>query len=434
MLLSAVMILTVTGCSKHRGFKKSDDGLYYKFHVKGDDTTTLKSGMVLNLKLKYSINDSVLFNSVDIPQDFMLPLSEPTYKGDLYSGLAKMKPGDSATFITSADSFFLKTIRMPSVPDSAFIGKEIFFDVKLISAKTQEQLEAEYKVKLEEMKATEQTTLTQYLKSNNVTVAPLPSGLYYIETQKGNGQKPRTGDYGKLHFKVSTIDGNVLYSSFDQGEPMMWESGKDFDNKGVTEALSLMSKGTKASIIVPSSLAFGEQGRGQMVPPFTTLLYDLELTDIMTKAQFEKEKAQKEKEAAEVKEKAKREELTNLQKYIQTNKISVTPTSTGLYYIETKKGTGEQATAGKTVQVHYTGTLLNGTKFDSSFDRDKPFEFVLGQGQVIPGWEEGISMMKEGGKAKLIIPSKLGYGENGQGSRIPPSATLIFEVELIDVK
>lgn len=434
MLLSAVMIFTVTGCSKHRGFKKSDDGLYYKFHVRGDDTTTLKTGMVLNLKLKYSINDSVLFNSADIEQDFMLPLNEPSYKGDLYAGLAMMKPGDSATFITSADSFFLKTIRMPSLPDSAFIGKEIFFDVKLISAKTQEQLEAEYKVKLDEMKSKEEATLAQYLKSNNVTVAPLPSGLYYIETKKGTGIKPKTGDFGKLHFKVSTIDGNVLYSSFEQGEPMMWENGKEFDNKGVTEALSIMSKGSKASIIVPSSLAFGEQGRGQMVPPYTTLLYDLEMTDVMSKAQFEKEKAEKERQAAELKEKAKREEMSTLQSYLNSNKISVAPTATGLYYIETKKGTGVQAAPGKTVEVHYTGTLLNGTKFDSSFDRNKPFEFVLGQGQVIPGWEEGIAMMKEGGKAKLIIPSKLGYGENGQGSRIPPSATLIFEVELISVK
>ncbi|HLO92175.1 MAG: FKBP-type peptidyl-prolyl cis-trans isomerase [Chloroflexota bacterium] len=434
LLLSAVMILTVYGCSKHRGFKKTDDGLYYKFHVKGDDTTTVKAGMVLNLKLKYSINDSVLFNSADIPQDFMLPLNEPSYKGDLYSGLAMMKPGDSATFITSADSFFLKTIKMPQLPDSTYKGKDIIFDVKLISAKTQQQMEAEYKVKLDEMKSKEQSSLENYLKSANITVAPLPSGLYYIETQKGNGQKPKKGDYGKLHFKVSTIDGKVLYSSYDQGQPMMWEIGQDFDNKGVTEALNLMSKGTKASIIVPSSLAFGEQGRGQMVPPYTTLLYDLELTDIVSKAQLDKENAEKEKKAAIEKEQAKKQELSILDNYLKTNKISVKPTASGLYFIEIKKGTGQQAATGKTVKVHYTGTLLNGTKFDSSVDRKQPFEFTIGKGEVIPGWDEGIAMMKEGGKAKLIVPSRLAYGENGRMPTIPPSATLIFDVELIDVK
>lgn len=434
LLLSLAIITCVYGCSEHRGFKKTDDGLYYKFHVKGDDTTTLIPGMVLNLKLKYSINDSVLFNSTEIPQEFMLPLSEPSYKGDLYAGLAMMKPGDSATFITSADSFFLKTIRMPSVPDSAYIGKEIFFDVKLISAKTQQQIEAEHRQEMEKAKASEVTDLQNYIKSKNITVAPLPSGLYYIETKKGNNQKPKVGDYGKIHFIVSTIHGDTLYSSYRQGEPMMWESGKDFDNKGVTEALSIMSKGSKASIIVPSSLAFGEQGRGQMVAPYTTLLYDLELVDIVTKAQFEKEKADKEKKAAMEKETAKKEEKSKLLNYIKINNITAAPRPSGLYYIETKKGTGEQAAPGKTVKVHYTGTLINGTKFDSSRDRKEPFEFVLGQGQVIPGWDEGIALMKEGGTAKLVIPSNLAYGENGRMPTIPPSASLVFDVELIDVK
>ncbi len=119
--------------------------------------------------------------------------------------------------------------------------------------------------------------------------------------------------------------------------------------------------------------------------------------------------------------------------YETENDTTLTPTASGLYYIETEKGTGVQAEAGKTVVVNYEGQLLDGTVFDSSWDRGSPFEFTLGQGEVISGWDEGIAYMKEGGRAMLIIPSDLAYGASGGGS-IAPYSTLIFYVELIDVK
>lgn len=97
-------------------------------------------------------------------------------------------------------------------------------------------------------------------------------------------------------------------------------------------------------------------------------------------------------------------------------------------------GTGAEAVSGKEISVHYTGTLTNGTKFDSSKDRGTPFEFTLGAGQVIQGWDKGFAGMKVGGKRKLIIPSDMGYGAQGAGGVIPPNATLVFEVELLDVK
>ena len=101
---------------------------------------------------------------------------------------------------------------------------------------------------------------------------------------------------------------------------------------------------------------------------------------------------------------------------------------------ELKAGSGAEAVDGKMVKVHYTGWLTDGTKFDSSVDRGMPFEFQLGAGQVIQGWDQGVKGMKVGTKRKLTIPSELGYGSRGAGGRIPPNATLVFEVELLDVK
>lgn len=109
-------------------------------------------------------------------------------------------------------------------------------------------------------------------------------------------------------------------------------------------------------------------------------------------------------------------------------------TASGLQYVEIKAGDGPAPQVGEIVAVHYTGMLEDGTVFDSSYDRGQPIQFALGRGMVIPGWDEGIGMMKEGGQAKLIIPPELAYGASGAGDVIPPNATLIFEVELVSIQ
>lgn len=149
----------------------------------------------------------------------------------------------------------------------------------------------------------------------------------------------------------------------------------------------------------------------------------------------EYQKKQAEKQAAEkLAEAARSQELPAFEAWVKKNYPKAIKTASGMYYIITQQGKGAKATTGQTVVAHYTGTFNDGKKFDSSVDRGTPFEFKLGQGQVIKGWDEGFSILPIGSKATLILPYTMAYGEQGYPGAIPPKATLLFDVELIGVK
>ena len=140
------------------------------------------------------------------------------------------------------------------------------------------------------------------------------------------------------------------------------------------------------------------------------------------------------KNTQEKAEKVEEEKAKKLKKEMEELTKGANTTSSGLQYIITKQGNGPKPKTGELVSVHYTGYLVNGQKFDSSFDRNQPIEFPLGTGKVILGWDEGIMLLNVGTIAKFIIPPELGYGTQGAGGVIPPNATLIFDVELLDIK
>jgi FKBP-type peptidyl-prolyl cis-trans isomerase FkpA len=258
------------------------------------------------------------------------------------------------------------------------------------------------------------------------------SGLYYkFFTESGDTAKPKENDI--LNLKLS-------YSAKIAGKDTLFMDGKnDFKLplaksafKGdIYEGLKLMSKGDSASFIMSADSFYKKIVRGPLpkgVDSLGVLTFNVKLIDFMSQ-----EEMMKKQEAENATKEVAETEVLN--KYLTDNKITTAPTASGLYYIEVKKGNGKKPVAGKKVKVHYTGTLLDGTKFDSSFDHDgkQPLEFPLGQGQVIPGWDEGVALMSVGGKAKLIIPSKLAYGARNAGP-IPAFSTLLFDVELVEVE
>ncbi len=392
------------------------------------DSLKPRTGDFVTLDLRYNatINgkDSLLFDTKQQkdakPTKFKLPPSD--FKGDLYESIMTLSPGDSNVFKINADSLFMKTFKMVKLPEGMASGSFLTFHVRLLKVENPDKL-----------KSTEAGALKKYLADNHVTVSPTSTGVYIIEQAKGEGLKIDSGNMVKLHFSVALVDGTPLFSSYDRPEPLKFQYGKRFDTPGFDEAIGKMRAGTKAMVIVPSAVGFAEKGQGNIVPPYSTLVYTVEILEVQAKTDYEKEQAEKKLKDDQMKENDKKNEASLLQKYLDDNKIKVKPTASGLYFIEKIKGTGEQAVAGKTVSVHYTGTLLDGKKFDSSVDRNEPFEFMLGQGQVIKGWDEGIALMKVGGKATLLIPSSIAYGDRDMGV-IPPYSSLVFDVELLGVK
>ena len=229
------------------------------------------------------------------------------------------------------------------------------------------------------------------------------SGLQYRDTKEGEGETPAVGQNCVVHYTgwlwENDAKGKKFDSSLDRNQPFSFHVGEREVIKGWDEGVASMKVGGKRELIIPADLAYGDRGAGGVIPPKATLMFEVELLELGTK--WEK-------------------------------------TESGLEYADDKEGTGAKPETGQTCVMHYTGWLWNngakGKKFDSSRDRREPFKFSIGHGEVIKGWDEGIANMRVGGKRRLRIPAKLGYGARGAGEDIPPNATLLFEVELLDVK
>jgi peptidylprolyl isomerase len=235
------------------------------------------------------------------------------------------------------------------------------------------------------------------------------SGLKIKLIKEGTGEKATNGSTVSVHYTGTLLDGKKFDSSIDRGQPISFKLGQGRVIKGWDEGIAMLKVGDKAILTIPPSIGYGSQDVGNgLIPANSTLVFEVELVGVVAPPK----------------------------PFDVAGKDTLT-TASGLKYIvveKTKNPAATKAEAGKTVQVHYIGMLTDGRIFDSSVERGTPLPFALGQGQVIPGWDEGIALMHVGDKLRLIIPPNLGYGANGAGGVIPPNATLIFDVELMGIQ
>jgi len=254
-----------------------------------------------------------------------------------------------------------------------------------------------------------------------------PSGLSYRFLEMNpEGKNPKTGDVLVLSLKIMNQDNKVV----DESNFYRMQLGKPMFKGDFYTALSLLQVGDSVCFKLDAA-GFFEKNRKRDLPvefhQGDPVYIYVRLKNILSSEDLETEKETTYHTDFE-------QEKNLLKDYIELTNTTVKPTVSGLYYIQKKKGQGKKAEVGKTLVVHYTGTTIDGKIFDSSLQRGRPLSFVLGRGQVIKGWDEGFQFMQEGGEARFIIPSDLAYGKTGYSNLILPYSTLIFEVELLEVK
>ena len=269
--------------------------------------------------------------------------------------------------------------------------------------------------------AQDDAAIQKYVAANNITTAQKQtSGLYFVPiTTNANAPKPAVGQVVSVRYTGTLLDGTVFYASSQYNNtPTSFVLANGQVIAGFAEGVALMHKGEKAVLLIPSPLAFGTSGSAPTIPANTPIRFEVELLDINPTFAVPDDNL--------------------LQGYLATNKITTAQKqASGLYFVPTTTNPSGTPAAGKTVSVLYTGKLLDGTVFDASSQHGNvPLNFLVGATpkQVIAGFDEGVSLMRKGEKATLLIPSALAYGATGAGSSIAPNTVLVFDIEVTDVK
>jgi len=293
----AASLISLSSCSNSRfeGYDKTDDGLYYKFITENEEgrKPVLKDILYthMSLHVQTDTSDSLIFNSFEFP-DFpegikFIQVSESTFKGDIMEGLTMMHIGDSASFIVSADSFFLKSNKMEQLPPGIVAGSFLRFDLSLQDIQSEEEtmkklqdlqgkMQSERQQEMDKLMTEEPEAIKAYIERKGITAKPTASGMYYIETAKGNGARVKNGQKVTMQYTGYLLNGKKFDSSFDHGNPFTFTLGKGEVIGGWDEGVALMNVGTSATFIIPSVLGYGSNGSGP-IPPFSPLVFEVQL-------------------------------------------------------------------------------------------------------------------------------------------------------------
>lgn len=259
------------------------------------------------------------------------------------------------------------------------------------------------------------------------------SGLkYQMHEDNEETRKAKVGDVLTFNITVKNSRDSVLGSSYKSGVPAKQLLQVPPFKGSLEEGLALLSKGDSATIYVnaDSIAARSMQALPPFIPKGSDIAYTVKVVDVQSEEEYTKAQAA-------LGEKQKGIDAKTIADYIAKNHINAQKTTSGVYYVVSEPGAGVAPTSGDVVKVKYTGKFLDGKVFDSSSKDPRSqagIEFPLGQGAVIPGWDEGIRQLKKGGKGTLIIPSGLAYGTQGAPGAIPPNSVILFDVELVDVQ
>jgi FKBP-type peptidyl-prolyl cis-trans isomerase FkpA len=454
-LLLAILICTTALAATAQTLKVLPSGIKYKILKNGGSKKKARIGDYIVVKMRGTVSGIEIFSTKkmnkgqDAPVNFNV--TKPQMRGDVMEGFTLLGQNDSAIFYVPQDSFF----RNPgSKPKGAKLGDDVIYVVKVLQVLSPAEYtkqQQDYKKQMAEMKKfqaqqaklqeqqrkaqlaakaqikKDDAAILAYFASNGISnYKKTASGMYYVVTKPGTGEKPKVGNEVVANYTGQLLNGTKFDSNVDTAfghvSPFAFPVGQSRVIAAWDEAFGkILSKGESAMLLIPSAMGYGAAGSPPKIPANSVLRFDVDFVDF-------KEKKTPQQIAAE--------QEAFIKDYLAANNITdAKRTASGVYYRITKEGNGPLPAKGDNMTVNYVSKTFDGRAFDSNLDSTfghmGDYGFFCSVGQVPAGIDESVALLNKGAKATFYIPSALGFGERGANG-IGPDMPFIYEAELVN--